>query len=283
LASAGPFLYTRQNQLAGFGILIQGNYTGVWSNNIAYVGLAAIGVGGNYQYIVDNILQSNRYEQPDGISGGQIWIPYGWSYLSVADNVINGNYWTTTGHNTTNTDILCNPVSGLYPFGIEGSGIGQRYYNNSIIQNYGYGILLRPWDLNNPLSSNIISGYDPFCTGSCTFVPHYVQNNGACWSLYGCYSGGAWPAAMRMAGINVNTTPASGSGGVGTVSNLTLDHVRSTSNNRYGVSLDSVTGTPGFIDSVNGSNYACIQSNGSTNLVSTNSSSPYNAYTNLCP
>ncbi len=53
------------------GIIFGGDYTGVWHNNIAYVGLAAIhDYAGNYQYIVGNQMHGNRYEQPDGVSGG---------------------------------------------------------------------------------------------------------------------------------------------------------------------------------------------------------------------
>ena len=271
------------------GVIIQGLYSGVWSNNFAYDGLAAIQVyTGTDQYIVGNTVNEARYEQPDGVSGGVIYIGSGPSggapsYTTIADNVLNGNYWTTTGHNTSNTDILCNPATGLYSLGIEASGNGHRYYNNSIIQHMAWGILLRPWDSSSTLNSNIISGWDPFCTGSCQFVPQYVENNGGCWTLYSCYNTPTWPAALRMAGINVNTQPASGSGGTGTVSNLTLDHVRSVTNSRYGVSLDSVTGTPGFIDSVNGGNKACIQNNGSSNLVATNDATPYQSFTLLCP
>lgn len=265
-----------------FGIIFQGYGTGVWHNNIAYVGLAAVHpFSGDRQYIVGNQFQKNRYEQPDGISGGQIWIADQATNLSVADNLINGDFWTTTGKNTGNTDILCTPNTGLYTLGIEGSGDGHRYYNNAIIQNTGWGILLRPWSSTSTLNSNVISGYDPFCTGSCVFVPKYIENNAGCWSLYGCYGSG-WPTSMGVAGVNVNNTVAGPGSGIGSVANLTLDHVRSRNNGRYGVSLYNVTGTPGFIDSVNGSNYACITGN-PTNLTSSGSSSGYNSYTNLCP
>lgn len=270
------------------GVILQGPYAGVWSNNIAYTGLEAVQIySGTDRYVVDNVVNVGKYEQPDGVSGGVIYIAgNNVFYASIANNVLNGNYWSTSNAQDTNPSganyTLCLPHPGLWTFGIETSGNGHRYYNNSIIQNLGYGIILRPWNSSSTLNNNIISGWDPFCTGSCTFVPHYVQNNGGCWTLYSCYGSG-WPSAYRMAGISVSTQTASGGPGTGTVSNLTLDHVRSVSNSRHGVSFDSVTGTPGFIDSVNGYNYACIENNGSVNLVSTNSSSPYNAYTNLCP
>ncbi len=54
-----------------FGILAQGNSTGIYYNNIAYVGLAAIDLYSGFgQYVIGNQMNSNRYEQPDGISGG---------------------------------------------------------------------------------------------------------------------------------------------------------------------------------------------------------------------
>ncbi len=270
------------------GVKVQGPYTGVWSNNIAYTGLVAVELWkGSYQYVVDNVVNVGKYEEPDGVPGGVIYIPgtNPVSYASIADNVLNGNYWDTTNAQDTNPSApnytLCLPSPRLWSFGIETSGNGHRYFNNSVIQNLGFGILLRPWDSNSSLNDNVISGWDPFCTGSCQFVPHYVENNGGCWTLYGCYGSG-WPSAYRMSGISVITQGAGGSG-TGTVSNLTLDHVRSVVNSRYGVSLDGVTGGPGFIDSVNGYDYACIENNGSTNLVSTNSATPYNSYTNSCP
>ncbi len=198
--------------------------------------------------------------------------------------MINGAYWTTTGKNTGNTDILCTPNTGLYPLGIEGSGTGHRFYNNRIIQNTAWGILLRPWDSTRPLQDNIISGYDPFCTGACTYVPQYVENNAGCWITASCYSGGGWPASMGVAGININNTGASPSGGTGSVNNITLDHIRSRNNSRYGVSLYNVFGTPGFTDSSGGgAANACIAGNASTNLTTSGSASVYNSYINVCP
>jgi hypothetical protein len=243
---------------------------------------------GTGQYVVGNVIQNSMYEHPDGVSGGQIYIggPGASTYASIANNYINGNYWDTTGKNTGNTDILCNPGTGLFTFGIEASGTGHRYYNNTVIQNMGWGIFLRPWDTSaaETLSSNIVSGYDPFCTGGCTFVPHYVENNGGCWTLYNCYAGGFWPAQYGMAGINADNYVAGGGSGTGTISNLTLDHVRSRNNARFGVFIYGATGGPGFTDSANSSiNYACITGNGAANLSSTNSASGYNSYTNLCP
>lgn len=269
-------------------IIIGGDSTGVWSNNIAYSGMSAVQLyQGTGQYVVNNIIQNAMYEHPDGVSGGQVYIagPGASTYASIANNYINGNYWDTTNKNTSNTDILCTPTGGLFTFGIEASGTGHRYYNNAVLQNMGWGIFLRPWDttVGETLNSNTISGYDPFCTGGCTYVPHYVENNGGCWTRYGCYNGGFWPASYAMAGINADDHVAGPGSGTGYISNLTLDHVRSRNNARYGVALYNVTGSPGFTDSINGSNYACITGNGSTNLVTSGSASGYTSYTNLCP
>jgi hypothetical protein len=262
-------------------VRISDDGTGVWYNHIAYTGHDAINaLSGSLQYVIGNDLFSNRYEQPDGVSGGQLFIE-GPTYVSVANNMIDGNNWTTTGHNTSNTDIYCTPASGLYTLGIEAIGTGNRYYNNQIQNNTAWGMLLH--GSPGALDYTVVSGYDPFCEAGypagCVFVPHYITNNASCWSQYGCY-GPPYPSDMEVSGLTINMREYPGSPGA----NITLDHVRVTNNGRHGVSLNNLVGTPGFTDSKNSGNpYACIQNNAGQNLRAVNVGPAYTSYINLCP
>ena len=279
-------------------IFYTGENTGAWYNNIAYAGSQAIDAyEGSYEYIIGNYINSNTYEQPQGIPGGQVWLPTS-SYVSVADNVINGNYWVTSNAQQSDPTqpyyTLCAPGTSsdfayTYPYGIEGSATGSQYLNNSIIQNLGFGMLLRPYYSTDIMDSVTISGYDPFCPSDCTYSPQYIQDNGGCY-VYGsqapCFTYPAWPYSMEIAGINVNSTAAGGPGS-GSVTNLTLDHVRSIDNNGFGISLDHVSGT-GFQDSAyspaSSYPYACITGNGTNVNSSTSGNSLTNStYTNVCP
>lgn len=144
-------------------------------------------------------------------------------------------------------------------------------------------MLLRPYSSTSSLSDITVSGYDPFCTGSCTFVPHYITQNNYCWTIESCYStGSGWPAAYGVAGININNYVAGPGSGTGTVSNITLDHVRSANNFNDGVRIYNAGGSPGFTDSVYGSPYACITGNSVADLVTSGSASGYNSYINSC-
>jgi hypothetical protein len=91
---------------------------------------------------------------------------------------------------------------------------------------------------------------------------------------------------MGVAGINVNTTAAN-SNGTGYVTNLTLNHVRSVSNNAFGISLDHVSGI-GYEDTnyspPTAYPYACIENNGTNVNARTSGNSLTNPnYTNYCP
>jgi hypothetical protein len=299
ISRTGPQSASRNAAIQFYG----GSGTGAWFNNIAYAGEAAVseyggtGGGGTLQYIIGNSINSNRYEEPDGVPGGQIYIQGGVTYTSVADNVINGNYWITSMAQQSNPSeanyTLCAPGTnsdfpdGAFPYGIEGSATGDRYFNNSIIQNLGFGILLRPWNNGSNLDSVEISGYDPFCPEYCTYSPQYIENNTGCSTVANCFTtSGGWPVSMGVAGINVNNTAANQSG-TGTVTHLVLDHVRSTSNNKFGISLDHVSGT-GYEDTnyspATSYPYACIESNGTNVNTGTSGNSLTNAnYTNICP
>ena len=271
----GPQTAARWNS-----VFLLSDNSGAWVNNIANSGVTAVTVySGTTEYVVGNIVLRNRYEQPDGVSGGQIYVIYGGpTYASIANNLINGDYWHTTGKDPSNTDILCYPGgSGLYPFGVEGFGIGHHYFNNSIIQNLGYGMLLRASDTSGgTLDSNTISGYDPFCTEGCTYVPHYIDSNAGCWEINQCFGVG-YPASMGVAGLNINNSG-------GTASNITLDHVRVSNSGRFGVSIYNVSGGPGFTDSQNGGfNYACIYNNTGGDLITSGSAAGYMSFTNSCP
>jgi hypothetical protein len=230
------------------------------------------------------------------VPGGQLYIQGGVTYTTVADNVINGNYWITSNAQQSNPNqpyyTLCAPGTnsafpyGSYPYGIEASATGDRYFNNSIIQNLGFGILLRPWNPGNTLDSVEISGYDPFCPQYCTYSPQYIENNTGCSVVANCFTTPTWPVSMGVAGINVNTTAAN-SNGTGYVTNLTLNHVRSVSNNAFGISLDHVSGI-GYEDTnyspPTAYPYACIENNGTNVNARTSGNSLTNPnYTNYCP
>lgn len=271
------------------GAFLFNNYTGAWYNNFAYAGTAAINVySGTVQYVIANTLFSNRYEQPDGASGGQLYINGAATYASVANNLIDGNYWTTTGHNSGNTDMICSPAgTGDYVFGVEGFGVGHRFFNNQIQNNTGWGILLRPSASGSggSLDNTVVSGYDPFCSEGyppgCQPTAHYITNNASCWPLYGCYGAG-WGADMAIAGLTID-----GKNGVES-NNITLDNIRVTNNGRLGVSLSYLNGSPGFTDSQNsGAPDACITSNppgsDSGDLYTFAVSSAYTSYIRRCP
>ena len=209
------------------GVFMFNDYTGAYYNSINFAGTAAINMfTGSTQLVYGNSINSNRYEQPGGVSGGQVYVNYQTTYATVGNNTINGDYWYTNmaqDRNPANPHyVRCLPGTGFWPFGIEGFGTGSRYYNNQIEQNIGFGMLLRAWGAGYTLDSAIISGYDPFCTSGCT--PQYVTNNGGCWSLSGkCYytgSGSGWPASMVIAGISVNNALG------GNITNLTLARPR---------------------------------------------------------
>ncbi|MBX9600272.1 MAG: hypothetical protein K2X35_04680 [Bryobacteraceae bacterium] len=183
-------------------IVLFGTYTGAWSNNIAYSGTAAVNsFQGFGHYIVGNQILQNRYEIFDGTGQGQIYLSGGASTVSVAGNVINGNYWRTNGQpvNGCSTQNNVQP----YPMGIEAFGTGHRFYNNWILQHLGWGILVRQ------SSGVLVSTDNPWVPGS---PRQYIENNGGCVSL-GCYLG--FPQALAMAQINVNNYD-------GPVSNVTF-------------------------------------------------------------
>lgn len=221
-------------------IKLRGNYSGAYYNQIAYAGTAAINFyDGSNQTAYGNTLHNNRYEQPDNVSGGQIYVYSGAStYTTSAANTINGNYWRTSSLSTSPSGC---PISGgLYSFGVEADGIGHRFYNNHILQNLAWGMLIRN------ASSITISGTDPWCP-SCT--AKFIENNGGCKNAYGCYSG--WPAQYSMAGININNY-------VGPVYNFTLDQIRVRNNQTFGVYIYGATGSPGY------TNGACLINNTSS-------------------
>ena len=297
ISRTGPQTASRASAI----VFNSGDNTGAWYNNIAYAGSSAImeyggtGGGGAFRYIIGNNINSNTYEQPDGVPGGQIYIQGGnVSYTSVADNVINGDYWDTSYAQQSNPPsphyTLCTPgdrggFTHTYPYGIEASASGDRYFNNSIIQNNGFGIILRPWNNGDTLNGVTISGYDPFCPSYCTYVPQYISNNAGCWTSF-CFSPPTWSPAIGVAGINVNNSAGNITGN-GYVTNFVLDHVRSTNNYRFGISLDHVSGT-GYEDSAQSPAtsypYACITGNGTNVNSGTSGNSLMNStYTNICP
>ena len=293
----GPQTASRNNA-----ITLEGPSTGVWHNSINYAGGVAVqDYSGSFHYIVDNNINENHYEDADGIPGGQIYFSGGnaaTSYTSVANNVVNGNYWSTANAQQANPSqpnyTLCAPgynagwPSGSYPYGIEVSGSGHVFYNNAVIQNLGFGMFLRPWNSSQPLQNITISGYDPFCPTYCQNVPnvaHYIDSNGGCYSLYNCFPSSIYGVAGEVAGININTSAAGGSGPPGTVSGITLDHVRVRNSGRWGASFSGASGI-GFTDSQNGGvNYACFSGNvaGALNTGTSGNSSGFLSFTNLCP
>jgi hypothetical protein len=270
------------------GVWMFDDYTGAYYNHFMHQGTAAINsFSGNYQYIIGNFISRNRYEMVDGVWGGQLYITS--AAASIANNVINGDYWHTSlaqqSDPTQPNYTICAPGynanagTNVFPHGIEGSGDYNRYYNNEINQNLGYGMLL-----SGSLKNTIISGYDPFCTSTyrcTTFTPQYVEYNAGCWS----FSPQCFPVNnfSALGGITID-------GQTYTNHNIVLDHVRSQYNGRAAVAIQNVqtnTSGTGFVDSVGGGNKACIghetpyswQDLTTTGTVS----SAYTSFTLSCP
>jgi hypothetical protein len=66
------------------------------SNNFYYNGTAAINVKDSQGQVYWNNLSTNRYENPDGSGGGQLFFDQNSSYITVAENYIDGGNWSTT-------------------------------------------------------------------------------------------------------------------------------------------------------------------------------------------
>jgi hypothetical protein len=245
-------------------IIVYGTATQVIGNLIAYAGTAAINLySDTNQLVYENILDANRYEQPDGVSGGQLYISAGVTNATIAENSINGDYWMTTGTSTSANG--CSLTPGLFPLGVEGFGSGHAFLNNWITQNLYGGMLLRE------VSGITISGNDSLCP---TCTAQYIENNGGCYdglpSNEKCMQG--WPSYIRPAGININNE-----NGSGFATNIAFDMVRVRSNGHWGLNLTGVTGGPGFEGT------QCIYNNLTNNLNVSNSSSVYGSYTEASP
>jgi hypothetical protein len=286
-----------QTAAAWNGAILFDDYTGAWYNNIAYSGTAAIAVwNGTITYVINNTLYSNRYEEPDGISGGQLYVNDDATYASAANNQIDGASWNPSNAQQSNPSsanyTLCSPgyahTGGLvddHSFGIEAFGLGHRYYNNQVQNNRGYGMLLRDSSTgtHHSMDNTIVSGYDPFCAVNlppgCTFTPHYLYNNAQCGT--GCYNSthGGFPASMNVANLVINGDNAT------SANNITLDHIRSENSTLWGANLSNLTGSPGFTDSQNGgTNYACMSSNLGGDLTTNGTiASGYMSFTYSCP
>ena len=227
----GPTYATRAT-----GIYLGGS-SHAYYNHVAFAGTAGINVSGTNQYIYGNTLSKNRYEQSDGVPGGQLFLFGGTPGLNYSDasfnaavaaNVINGDYWQTPyGGGVINGCVV---PSGGKPSGIEVYGTRHRFFNNRVLQHMGTGMQVGG---ATPTDQITIAGNDPWDPDPDEYN-HFIEFNDyrGIWflgpnSCPGCY----YP-----------------------VTNVTLDHVRVQSNNNYPIVFEQTTGT-GFI------NDACIRYN----------------------
>jgi len=245
-------------------VWLYGNSTGAYFNNIAFAGNAGVHLdaSGTQQYIYGNLLQQNRYEMPDGIEGGQIYIDESATYASVAGNVINGNYWYTEPGGTipgTGCPVPSSEDSLQTPGGTETYGYGHRFYNNEIEQHTGWGM---GFSGSAPTGSITISSTNPWDSSD---APRYIEDNLAGGIMFLGQSGG----------------PDYGAQPYGTT-DVTLDDVLVQNNGASGwganggIWLDTVTG-PGFTCSMcsggSPASAACMSGNYTSDIINDSGSS----------
>jgi hypothetical protein len=197
-------------------IWLNGTYTGAYYNFIAFAGTAAINMSGANQAAYGNLLQSNRYEDPDGSGGGQLYTDAQSTNGYVAGNVINGNFWPGVPVPALATG--CSWVAGnALNAGIEAYGFGHGFFNNEIEQHTGAGIQLAG---SNPTGLITISSANPSQAGD---TPRYIESNEA--------------GGIGFLG------PATGPGLIYGTQGVTLDDVLSRNNSNEQVYLSSVSGS----------------------------------------
>jgi len=208
----------------------------VYASDFSRSGTAAINVqGAGGSRVSGNLLWENRYEMPDGIGGGQLYLEQGSGNVTVDENTIDGNNWQT---GSTPINGCAPPSTPQLASGVEAYGSDLYFYNNSIARHTSVGMGF------TGVTNITVSGNNPYCSSCVTNNPKYVQLN-------------------KAFGIWFYNALASNSG-------VTLDHVRSVSNDWDGVNIDSTSGT-GFI------NDACLSAPQGYNayLVSQNSTLTY--------
>ncbi len=204
--------------------------------------------------VQNSTFYQNRYEMSDGYAGGQLYIDYGASSVTVENSDFNGNNWVTPAPPTLINN--CNPPT--QPQGVAGVEIepqsGVRGQNsvlgNEISGNTGGGISA------HSVSGLVVSGYSAYPSAF-----KYVENN----------TGNTPPQNTPTDGIKfVAIAPYGSSTGV------TLSNVLSRGNSGYAVDFggDAAASGPGW------EGQHCLQASYITSMSLTN---PQPATTDTCP
>jgi hypothetical protein len=246
-------------------IYLEGSYTAALYNRISYAGSGITfdrdgnNVGTN-QTAYGNTLTQNRYELPDGISGGQFAVYQFVTNAFVAANVMDGAGWPTadlwdnpdpiTGLPTKQLATGCTMVSQtpLQVDGIEASGVGHGFFNNEITHYTGGGMAISDGDTvatkDVTISSNNPS--DP------NDAPRFIEYNASDGIVL---FGPPHPAPADTAGVTLDAVFVQNNAGFGVSS--------------YFVENDDPNKYIGFI------NGSCISGNGSV-------TSPWNGCGGVC-
>jgi len=239
-------------------VWLDGSQNGVWYNNIAHAGTAAINMNGSYQYAYGNSILGNRYEMSDGSGGGQIGTGIGsGDHASIVANVINGAVflnpnppyqpvpWFTT--KDTVLDTGCNPPSNpndpMDPdrqdvTGVEAYGFGHFLGNNEIESNSGSGLY---FGAANPTGDITISSWNPFDPSDSApgGVPRYIEQNAA--DAINLSGPDNFQCPMGVYGFYYDPMTMSCQPILYAVVGVTLDALLVRDNTGYGVRMDQVS------------------------------------------
>jgi hypothetical protein len=260
-------------------IILRGQGSVASYNRVAYSGGAGISLESTLQVAYGNTLYKNRYEMTDGVGGGQIYINATVNATAVAANTIDGGYWHRDSvYDSSKTTVnTCTAVSGhplshsSYPHGIEGSGSQHQYYNNHILQNLGFGMLIRKQESgynSTPTTDTVISTENPWVANQ---PRTFVELNAGCTTLTTCFSGVGFP----VGGIVLATT-------TGPINDVNFNSVRVRNNAAPGIYLDSLGWTgasaAGFFPSPTTPN-TCVIGSGTQFQTVSGTNNRYKAYT----
>ena len=166
------------------GVHLYGDAALLDHNTITQSGTAAITVHGGYARILANTLTRNRFEQPDGVPGGQLNLEPSSRFATVSGNTLDGAGYQIGGGPIALVDPLtgaahtCPAVvdaGGAFPLGVDGvEGYGADHVldGNTVVNHANTGLLIKGaarWRLNGNNVANNGAGV--------VFLPLWGQPN----------------------------------------------------------------------------------------------------------
>ncbi len=228
------------------GILLEGQSSGAYYNDIEYQGTAALTVvSGYHNYVYGNTMDNDRYEMSDGSGGGTMVLYPASDTAQVAANWIDSeNLYTGGGY----TFRGCTVPASQSAEGIEIGGASNVYlYNNQIQNNYAVGI-----EVNADYSPSItFSGSNPWNGGD----PYKCMTTTG-WRGIWFYGTGSGTASATFSDVCVKYTTGYGIElnyvtGTGFTNNSCM-HDNSSGNINTGTSVSLTNSAPGNFTTCNG-------------------------------